>query len=103
MTPPFAYILELKAPPIPDPLLSPLDERSKIWAQCGPFMEVYLLGGPGAHAETAPDELDMTLSDIGPYLKAYAESRAMLQGTQPSGSNSSEAAQQPGTAGGIKF
>ena len=79
MTPPLAYILELKAPPMPDPLLSPLDERSKMWAQCGPFMEVYLLGGPRAHAENAPDELDMTLTDIGPYLKAYAESRAKLQ------------------------
>ncbi len=102
MTPPLAYILQLKAPPMPDPLLSPLDEQSKRWAQCGPFMEVYLLGGPGAHAETAPDQLDMTLTDIGPYLKAYAESRAALQGTQPGG-GSTEAAQQPATAGGIKF
>ena len=102
MTPPLAYILQLKAPPMPDPLLSPLDEQSKQWAQCGPFMDVYLLGGPGAHAPTAPDELDMTLTDIGPYLKAFAESRATLQGTQPGG-GSNEAAQQPATAGGIKF
>jgi hypothetical protein len=27
------------------------------------------------------DELDMTLTDIGPYLKAYAESRTRLQAT----------------------
>ena len=101
MTPPLAYILQIKAPPMPDPMLNPLDEQSKRWAQCGPFMEVYLLGGPGAHAETAPDELDMTLTDIGPYLKAYAESRATLQGTQPSGSSNGGA--EPGTAGGIKF
>ena len=79
MTPPLAYILQLKAPPMPDPLLNPLDEQSKRWAQCGPFMEMYLLGGPGAHAKGAPDELDMTLTDIGPYLKAYAESCAKLQ------------------------
>jgi uncharacterized protein len=79
MTAPLAYILQLKAPPMPDPLLDPLDEQSKRWAQCGPFMEMYLLGGPGAHAKGAPDELDMTLTDIGPYLKAYQESRATLQ------------------------
>lgn len=102
MTPPLAYILQLKAPPMPDPLLNPLDEQSKRWAQCGPFMEMYLLGGPGAHAKGAPDELDMTLTDIGPYLKAYQESRATLQGSQPGG-GSNEAGEQPGTAGGIKF
>ena len=65
-------------------------------------MEMYLLGGPGAHAEGAPDELDMTLTDIGPYLKAYQESRATLQGSQPRW-GLDEAGEQPGTAGGIKF
>jgi hypothetical protein len=29
------------------------------------------------------DELNMTLSDIGPYLKAYADSRRMLQPSPP--------------------
>ena len=41
-------------------------------------MQVSLLG-PREHAGTEPDQLDMTLTDIGPYLKAYAESRAKLQ------------------------
>ena len=78
MTPPLAHNLQLKAPPMPNFLFDPLAERSKMGAQCGPFMQVYLLG-PREHGETEPDELDMTLTDIGPYLKAYAESRAKLQ------------------------
>ena len=78
MTPPLAYNLQLKAPPMPNFLFDPLAERSKMGAQCGPFMQVYLLG-PREHAATEPDELDMTLTDIGPYLKAYAESRAKVQ------------------------
>ena len=44
----------------------------------------------------------MTLTDIGPYLKAYAESRAALQGTQPS-AGSNQARERPGAALSIKF
>ena len=102
MVPPVAYALQLAPPAMPDPLLSSQDERSNQWAQCGPFMQVYMRVGERQHAETEPDQLDMTLTDIGPYLRAYAESRAALQGTRPGGS-SDAAAQQPGTAGGIKF
>lgn len=47
------------------------------------------------------DELDMTLTDIGPYLKAYGESRTMLQ--TPPGASPTGTARRPGAAAGIKF
>jgi hypothetical protein len=60
---------------MPVPLFDPLTERSKQFSHCGPFMQVQLLTGAYGKAR---DELDMTLTDIGPYLKAYAESRRQL-------------------------
>ncbi len=66
-------------------------------------MQVYLSSGPQGPGKAAGGErLDMTLTDIGPYLKAYAESRAALQGTQPSG-GSNQAGERSGAALSIKF
>ena len=73
-------------------LFDPLADPSQQAAQCGPYLTTTLL--EARHAGGQMDELDMTLTDIGPYRKAYAESRAKLQ--QISGS-----AQRP--TGGIKF
>jgi hypothetical protein len=67
---------------MPIALFNPLDERSKQESHCGPFMQVQLLTGAFGQAR---DELDMTLTDIGPYLKAYPESRRKLRETPEPG------------------
>jgi (2Fe-2S) ferredoxin len=71
-----AHLVQSKAPTMPDPLFDPLNERSQRSTHCGPFMTVQLL--TGAMTRKPRDELDMTLTDIGPYLKAYSESRNKL-------------------------
>jgi hypothetical protein len=92
----------LKGPRVPAPLLNATEEQSKVDAQCGPYMQVYLSSGlRGLGKEAGGEQLDMTLTDIGPYLRAYAESRAALQ-AQPSG-DSNQAGERPGTALSIKF
>jgi hypothetical protein len=87
-----ANSVQQKGAPLPEPLFDPLSERSQHWSQCGPFMTAQLL--TGAVMRKPRDELDMTLTDIGPYLKAYAESRTKLQAT-------GDSVQRP--AAGIKF
>ena len=72
-----ASVVQSKAPPLPEPLFDPLGERSQPWSHCGPFIAVQLL--TASMLGKSRDELDMTLTDIGPYLKAYAESRRKLR------------------------
>ena len=103
MTPPLSDIMQLKGPRMPGLLLNASEEQSKADAQCGPYLQVYLSSEPRTLGkEAGGEQLDMTLTDIGPYLKAYAESRAALQGTQPS-AGSNQARERPGAALSIKF
>lgn len=99
MAPP-ANSVQAKTAMLPDPLFHPTDERSQLWSRCGPFVTAYLL--TGQMTRSPRDELDMTLSDIGPYLKAYAESSTTLQGA-PAGASPKDARAKPGTAAAIKF
>jgi len=84
---------------MPEPLFAPVSDGSRHWSQCGPFMTVQFL--TGQMIGKPRDELDMTLTDIGPYLKAYGESRTMLQ--TPPGASPTGTARRPGAAAGIKF
>jgi uncharacterized protein YecT (DUF1311 family) len=102
MTPPLSDIMQLKGPRMPGPLLDPTGEPGKADVQCGPSMQVYLSSETPALGKAGDEQLDMTLTDIGPYLKAYAESRAALQRTQPS-ADPNQAEGRPGAALSIKF
>jgi uncharacterized protein len=99
MVPPLAGVVQSKAPFMPVSLFNPMAERSKMGSECGPFMQVFLQTGMFGKL---PDQLDMTLTDIGPYLKAYAGSRSALHGTTP-GTSPRDATQRPGAAAAIKF
>jgi uncharacterized protein len=84
-----ANSVQIKAAPMPVLLFQPLAERSPVVSRCGPFVTVELL--TASMLGRPRDELDMTLTDIGPYLKAYAESRRQLRAAA-SGDASSPAA-----------
>jgi uncharacterized protein len=69
----------VKGPILPDALSDPLSERNRGWKDCGPFVSVEHLEARNAGGRY--DQLDMTLTDIGPYATAYEGSVQQFQKT----------------------
>ena len=89
-----------KTPDLPTLLFQPLDPSSEAGGgNCGPFITAFLW--TAAMTGRPMDELNMTLSDIGPYLKAYAESWRMLQPGLPTPGTATAGAGSPAPV--IKF
>lgn len=69
----------IKGPPLPHVLLDPMAQASQQWKDCGPFVTVQHL--EARNADGKYDQLDMTLTNVGPYLSAYEETIRQFQKT----------------------
>ena len=102
MTPPLAYNLQLKAPPMPDFLFDPLAERSKM---VGAMRTVHA-GVPARAAGPRRTDARRTRYDADrhwPIFEGLCRRVARSCREVNRAGSSNEAGEQPGTAGGIKF
>jgi uncharacterized protein len=62
---------------LPGPLFDPKSEQNRQYMGCGPFVNVQFL--TAAMTRSARDELELSITDIGAYLKAYDKNRVRAQ------------------------
>lgn len=94
-----------RLPMLPGPLFTPLAADNAGWMECGPFVSATALMARDAGGT---DQLDLALTNLGPYLAAYRENNAQSQDsaatTQAAEPTAPDApASPPSVAAGIKF